>query len=266
MRRLSRRIAQGDFTVRIDRPSRDELGELADDLNTMALQLQDLENTRREFLGNVSHELRSPVSNIRITCEVLERRAEKLGGDGAKLFQTVVTETERLEQMINELMELASIKSGNLVLNKEAFGFEVLAEELVAGIALRAAEKSQEVAVAVDQDLVVVADRDRIGRSISNLLDNAVKFTPEHGRIALEAKRIPGHIAIEVSDTGCGIPREDLTRVFDRFYRANRASQRDRGLGIGLAIVKNVVAAHGGTVEVRSVEGHGCTFKIVLPA
>jgi signal transduction histidine kinase len=264
MRRLSRRIAQGDFRIRMDKLSGDELGELATDLNTMAARLQDLENSRRDFFGNVSHELRSPVSNIRITSEVLQRRAERLGDDSAKLFQTVITETERLETMINELIELAAIKSGALVLNKEAFNLEALTDELMLGISPRAQQKQQTVEVLVDPDMIIVADRDRIARAISNLLDNAVKFTPVAGRITLSARRESGHVVIEISDTGEGIAPEDLPKVFERFYRADKARRRDGGSGIGLAIAKNVVEAHGGTIDVESKEGQGSTFRISL--
>jgi signal transduction histidine kinase len=266
MKRLSRRIAQGDFSIRMDRIGGDELGELAADLNTMASRLQELENSRRDFLGNVSHELRSPVSNIRITSEVLQRRAERLGDDAAELFQTVITETDRLEAMISELIELAAIKSGALVLNKEAFGLEALIDEVMISISLRAQQRNQTVEVAIDPDMIVVADRDRMARVISNLLDNAVKFTPAAGQITLSARRELGRAVIEVSDTGEGMAPEDLPKVFERFFRADKARQRSGGSGIGLAIVKTIVEAHGGDVAVESKEGQGSTFRLSLPA
>ena len=112
MRHLSQQISRGDYAVRIQQTGGDDLGELAKDLNSMTSRLQYLENVRRDFVGNVSHELRSPVSNIRVTSEVLQRRAVKLGDDSTKLFQTIVAETERLEAMILELMELSAIESG----------------------------------------------------------------------------------------------------------------------------------------------------------
>lgn len=265
MKRLSRRIAQGDFSIRVEKVSGDELGELAADLNTMSTRLQDLENSRRDFFGNVSHELRSPVSNIRITSEVLLRRADRLGDDSAKLFQTIITETQRLETMINELMELAAIKSGALVLNKEAFNLQALIDELMLGISLRAQQKQQNIEVVVDSDLTVVADRDRIARAIANLLDNAVKFTPIAGQITLNARRESGRAVIEVSDTGEGIAPNDLPNVFERFYRADKARQRNGGSGIGLAIVKTIIEAHGGDVAVESKEGQGSIFRISFP-
>jgi signal transduction histidine kinase len=265
MKRLSRRIAQGDFGIRLDKVGTDELGELATDLNTMAAQLQELENSRRDFLGNVSHELRSPISNIRITSEVLQRRAERLGDDSAKLFQTVIVETQRLEIMINELMELAAIKSGALVLNKEAFSLEALIDEIMPGLLIRAQQKQQALETTIDPDLMLFADRDRIARAISNLLDNAIKFTPVTGQIKLQAKQEPDVVVIEVIDTGEGIANDDLPKVFERFYRADKARQREGGSGIGLAIVKNIILAHGGSVDVRSNEGHGSIFRIILP-
>lgn len=266
MQRLSRRIAKGDFSIRMDKLGGDELGQLATDLNTMAARLQDLENSRREFFGDVSHELRSPVSNIRITSEVLQRRAQRLGDDSAKLFGTVIAETERLEVMINELMELAAIKSGALQLNKEAFNLNALVEELADNFSLRIQQKLQVLRAVVDSDLVIFADRDRIARAISNLLDNAIKFAPIAGTITVGARAESGLTLIEVADTGEGIAAEDLAKVFERFYRADKARRRDGGSGIGLAMVKTIVEAHGGSVTVKSIEGQGSTFAISLPA
>ncbi len=265
MKQLSRRIARGDFGIRIDRTSRDELGELAADLNTMASRLQELENARREFLGNVSHDLRSPVSNIRITSEVLSRRAERLGDDSAKLFGTVISETERLELMIDELTELATIASGALVLDRETFDLETLIDEVMTTVSPRADQKAQEVRVEVETNLTIVGDRSRLVRAIVNLADNAIKFTPDSGRIEIKARRDSGCAVIEVSDSGEGIPRGDLAHIFERFYRVDKSGRRNDGSGIGLAIVKNVIEAHDGTVEVTSHEGHGSTFRVRLP-
>jgi signal transduction histidine kinase len=265
MRQLSRRIAGGDFGTRVREPSRDELGELSADLNTMASRLQELENVRRDFMGNVSHELRSPVSNIRVTSEVLQRRAERLGDDSVKLFGTVIAETERLESMIDELLELSAIIAGALTLDKEVFELKPMLEELIETISPRAHQKNITLGLLADPSISITADRTRLARTVGNLLDNAMKFTPSGGQVVLSTRRCEDETVIEVTDSGDGIAAEDLPRVFERFYRADKARTRTGGTGIGLSIVKHTVDAHGGTVEVHSVEGQGSTFRIHLP-
>lgn len=265
MRQLSRRIAKGDFSIRLTPSGKDELGQLSDDLNVMATRLQDLDNARRDSMGNVSHELRSPVSNIRITSEVLERRAEKLGDDSAKLFQTVVHETERLESLINELMELSAIDSGALILEREVFHLRPLLQELIDNVCPRVELKNLTLGLLADPDLEIVADKLRLGRAIANLIDNAIKFTPDNGQIVISARQEPAETVIEVIDNGEGIAPEDLPRVFERFFRADKARQRKGGSGIGLSIVKRIAEAHGGKAHVRSELGTGSTFSISIP-
>ncbi len=266
MRQLSRRIAGGDFSTRVKRPGGDELGELSADMNTMASRLQELESVRRDFMGNVSHELRSPVSNIRVTSEVLQRRAERLGDDSAALFGTVISETERLEAMIDELLELSAIMAGALTLDKEVFDLKPMLEELIVSISPRAQQKSITVSLLPEPDISITADRTRLARAVGNLLDNAVKFTPSGGQVTVSARKSESWVVIEVQDTGEGIAREDLARVFERFYRADRVRSRTGGAGIGLAIVKHTAEAHGGSAEAYSKEGQGSTFTIRLPS
>lgn len=265
MRQLSRRIARGDFSIRVRETVSDELGELAADLNMMASKLQDLESVRRDFVGNVSHELRSPVSNIRITSEVLERRAERLGDDSARLFETITAETQRLESMIDELMELSAIESGAMTLDKEVFELKPMLEEILECTAPRADQKNLTIGLLADPGISIVGDRDRLARAIHCLLDNAVKFTPNGGQVVVSARLHECQTIVEVTDSGEGIAADDLPRVFERFYRADKARQRKGGTGIGLSIVKHTAEAHRGTAEVYSEEGHGSTFRMRLP-
>lgn len=265
MRQLSKRIAGGNFNTRVVQQSGDELGELAADLNTMALRLNELENVRRDFMGNISHELRSPISNIRVTSEVLQRRALRLGDDSAKLYDTVITETERLEAMVDELLEISAIMAGAVKLDKETFEVITMLEEQVQIVNPKALQKSISITLSADSSLVINADRMRLARAVSNLLENAVKFTPECGRIYLSADRSDSCTTIKVTDTGVGISTVDLPHIFERFYRADKARSSTGGTGIGLAIVKHTAEAHGGTVDVSSTEGQGSCFSIHLP-
>lgn len=242
-----------------------ELRNMADLLNRLAYRLQNLEIVYTDFVANASHELRSPVSNIRITSEVLERRAERLGDDASKLFHVIIAETERLEQVIDELMELSAIESGALVLDEKPFAMRELLEELIGNLQPRIDQKGLTVGVLADPELDVVGDRDRLARAVRNLVDNAIKFTPEGGQIVVSARKASECITIEVTDTGDGIPSGEIPRLFERFYRADKARRREGGTGIGLPIVMSIVEAHGGSVEVHSEEGSGSRFRIKLP-
>lgn len=266
MRQLSQRVARGDFAIRIGRTTDDELGALASDLDTMASRLQDLENLRRDFVGNVSHELRSPVSNIRVTSEVLQRRASQWGAESEQLFGTIVSETERLETLIAELMELSAIESGGLRLELEAIEAEPFFAQIIESVRPVAVHKGVALSVQTEKGLSIKTDRERLARAVRNLLDNAIKFTPAGGQVTLSAKADGRQMEIAVADTGDGISAADLPRVFERFYRTDRARQRKGGAGIGLAIVKHIVEAHGGTVRASSEEGRGTTFRIGLPS
>lgn len=264
MRQLSQRVARGDFAIRIGRTTDDELGALASDLDAMASRLQDLESLRRDFVGNVSHELRSPVSNIRVTSEVLQRRASQWGADSEHLFQTIVLETERLETLIAELMELSAIESGALQLQIEVVEAKPFFGELIESVSALADHRGIRLAVQAEPGLVIRADRVRLERALRNLLDNAIKFTPAGGQVTLSARTAGREVEIEVADTGEGIATADLPRIFERFYRTDKARQRKGGAGIGLAIVKHIVEAHGGTVRVSSEEGRGSKFCLRL--
>ncbi|GEM_PF-6067422 len=260
-----RRLASGEFSARAEPGRVREFSDMAEDLNRLASKLQSLEMVYTDFVANASHELRSPVSNIRITSEVLERRAERLGDDASRLFQVIVAETERLEHMIDELMELSAIESGALVLEKQPFNVRALIEELTGTLQPRTEHKGLTIGLLADPDLHIVADRERLARALTNLIDNAVKFTPEGGQIVVTARKTADCVAIEVSDTGDGIPAAELPRLFERFYRADKARRREGGTGIGLPIVKSIVEAHNGVVDVHSEEGAGSRFRIKLP-
>lgn len=266
MRQLSQKVASGDYAIRVENGSGDELGALASDLNSMAARLQELEGTRRDFLGNVSHELRSPVSNIRVTSEVLQRRAGRWGDDSGDLFATIISETERLETLIAELLELSAIESGALRLDLETFELDPFLAETVDSLRPVAGHKGVTLTMQCAEGLMVTADPLRLRRAVRNLLDNALKFTPTGGMVTVSAARSGAKgVQFDVTDTGEGIPAADLPRVFERFYRADKAHGPKGGTGIGLAIVKHIVAAHGGGVQATSREGEGSTFSITLP-
>jgi two-component system phosphate regulon sensor histidine kinase PhoR len=233
-------------------------------------RLRRLERVRRDFVANVSHELRTPVTAIRLLVETL------LGGalDDASVAGEFVTkiglETAHMAQMVAELIELSTIESGRLPLRP----VPTPVEELVAAAErLRplADERRQELRHRVDPGTpAVLGDPSRLGAMVRNLVHNAIKFTPAGGVITLSAqgRRHRGRELVElrVADTGCGIAPGELGRVFERFYKTDRARGRDgEGTGLGLAIARHTVEAHGGSIEVESTPGVGSVFIVRLP-
>jgi signal transduction histidine kinase len=233
----------------------------------MAQQLAHLEKVRSELIANVSHDLRTPVSNIRVAAEAMAQRLENGKLPPPSLPAGVVAETERLNDFIDEVLELSRLESDALDLHFEPIDPAAWAQELVAALQPRLDEKKLTLEVAVPSPgLSFRADRDRLWQAVMNVLDNAVKFTPEGGRITLSATPREGGGTLSVADTGPGIAPEDLPFLFERFFKADRSRDRRRGgTGLGLAIAKRVVEAHGGRITVDSTVGVGTTFHLWWP-
>lgn len=227
--------------------------------------LRRLENVRREFVANVSHELRTPLASIRLVVETLEAGAVEDPDVSYGFLQRIVGETDRLALIVDDLLDLARLESGRVRLNLEP----IPAAELVVGGAdrLRSQVERARVSLVVDAppDLPVVhADRARIEQVLLNLIHNAIKFTPPGGEISIAAAAAPNAIEISVSDNGIGVAPDELPRLFERFYKGDKARRSD-GTGLGLAIAKHIVQAHGGTIEADSTHGKGARFTVRLP-
>jgi two-component system phosphate regulon sensor histidine kinase PhoR len=225
-----------------------------------------VEQVRRDFVANVSHELRTPLAAIKSVIETLEGGATEDPKTARDFLRRADGEVDRLVQMVEELLELSRIESGELSMTREPVDLvaavETAAERLrpqaeKAGVAL-----SVEIAVGIPR---VSGDRVSLERAIVNLINNAIKFTPEGGAVRVLARPSGAGVTIEVADNGSGIEPQDLPRVFERFYKADRA-RRAGGTGLGLAVVKHTAEAHGGRVEAESRLGEGSTFRVWLPA
>ncbi len=228
-------------------------------------ELRRLENVRREFVANVSHELRTPLASIRLVVETLEAGAVEEPDVAYGFLQRIVGETDRLALIVDDLLDLARLESGRVRLDVEP----IPAAELIAGGVdrLRSQVERARVALVVDTpaDLpVVLADRARIEQVLLNLIHNAIKFTPPGGEIRIVAASRPGAVEISVSDNGAGVPPDEVPRLFERFYKGDKA-RRSEGTGLGLAIAKHIVQAHGGTISAESTHGQGATFTIAMP-
>jgi two-component system sensor histidine kinase SenX3 len=222
------------------------------------------DRARRDFVANVSHELRTPIGALSLLAETLAA-----GHDPATvrdLADRVVREADRLARIVDDLLDLSEIESEERR-SRSRVGLRDLLRETVEAVSepARVAGVTVDLADAIP-DVELVCDRRQLRSAIVNLLDNAVKYSSAGGRVEVAARAVDQSVAIAVSDQGIGIPARELERIFERFYRVDRARARDTGgTGLGLAIVRHVAQAHGGTVSVRSREGEGSTFTLSLP-
>jgi two-component system phosphate regulon sensor histidine kinase PhoR len=232
---------------------------------TDVTEVRRLERVRRDFVSNVSHELRTPVAGIKAASDTLAEGALDDPAAAREFVAHIQREADRLSQLVDELLELSRIESGEAPLNVEETNARSLLEECASRMEALAGRAGVALRVEAPDDLTVRADRERIGRALTNLVHNAVRFTPPGGVVTLRARPEDDATALEVSDTGVGISPEDLPRIFERFYKAERA-RAGGGTGLGLAIVKHIAQAHGGSVSARSRPGQGSTFTLRLPA
>jgi two-component system phosphate regulon sensor histidine kinase PhoR len=232
-------------------------------------ELRRLEQVRTEFVANVSHELRTPLTAIHGYLETLIDGALEEPENARRFLEIVFRHTERLGRLTDDLTDLSNIELGRISLRLEPTAVAEVADSVLAIIAPRAGAGQVTVEAKLPPDLpAVLADRDRLAQILINLVDNAVKYTPKGGRVWLEGRvREPGVVEVAVCDTGVGIPKADLPRLTERFYRVDKARSRELGgTGLGLAIVKHLVLAHGGELTIESELWKGTTVRFTLPA
>lgn len=231
-------------------------------------RLKELENTRREFVANVSHELRTPLALIKGYVETLIDGARNDPGVSLRFLQTIEKHANRLTFLIEDLLTISQLESGQLVMNRQWGELQPLVNRVIEDFATRAAGREVELVNAVPARLAVRADFDRLQQVLFNLVDNAIKYGRPSGRVTVgaETDAAAGRVRMWVTDDGPGIPREALERVFERFFRVDTARSREQGgTGLGLSIVKHIVQAHGGEVRAESEPGKGATFRVFLP-
>ncbi len=226
-----------------------------------------LERIRRDFIVNVSHELRTPVSNIRALTEALQSGAIEEKERAQRFIADLDKESQRLANIIDDLLTLSRLESEEITLEEEL----VSASEIVSEAVVEKAALAEKYGVKLflrnpEADITFYGNASMVKTAISNLLDNAIKYNREGGKVEVNIEELGGELLINISDTGTGIPKKDLNRIFERFYRVDKARSRDTGgTGLGLSIVKHVVEFHGGQISVKSREGEGSTFTISLP-
>jgi heavy metal sensor kinase len=245
-------------------PARDELALLAETLNLMLDRIERGVAEQRRFLADASHELRTPLSVMRAELEVGLREA-RLAGERPELLESTVEEVERMSRVVDDLLTLARADEGRLALLREPVELGQVAAAVVAKLRPIAAAKG--VSLALEGDgAVVVGDRSRLAQVVTNLVENAVKYTGTGGAVRVGVWERAGEAGLRVRDTGPGIAAGVLPRVFDRFFRTDAARSRAQGgSGLGLAICKELVAAHGGEIRAESELGVGSAFTVTLP-
>jgi len=230
-------------------------------------ELRQLEKIRQDFVANVSHELRTPVSSIKGYAETLLEGALEDKKNAKEFLKIIHSDSDRLARLIDDLLDLSKIESGRLRMGLKPCAIRPIVERVVSGLDKQARDKLIAISIDMPKDFSkIIADEARIAQVLLNLIDNAVKYTPQEGKITISAKVKNAFVQIDVSDTGVGIPEKDLPRIFERFYRVDKARSRELGgTGLGLSIVKHIIQAHNGEVSVKSVLDQGSTFTFTIP-
>ena len=270
-------IARGNYDQTLDITSPDEIGRLATSFNTMVHEVKASRQAQRDFVANVSHELKTPLTSIQgFSQAILDGTAED-EINRQRAVQIISSEANRMSRLVDELLDLARIESGQIKMMRERVDLIQVLETCIEKSTLRAQENN--VTLTLDTSVLppITGDKDRLAQVFTNLLDNALKHTPPTGKVTVKAREtstcmpkrttpVPA-IEITVTDSGVGIPPEDLKHIFERFYQVDKSrSSQNRGIGLGLTITKQIVEAHQGTITVESVRELGTKFTVLLPA
>jgi two-component system phosphate regulon sensor histidine kinase PhoR len=278
---MAERIASGEDVGRRKEWSDDEIGRIGSALESLSqrvgetiaalssekAQLRKMEEVRKVFVANVSHELRTPLAAIKGYSETLKRGGIDDRENRMEFIDAIERHSDRLTILVDDLLELASIESGSVNMELEQIPIAEFADEVWRALAPLAKKKNLDFVNSADPELRVSFDRRAMSQVLQNLFSNAVKYNREGGRVEFETEAAAETVKLRVRDSGIGIPASDLPRVFERFYRVDKARSREMGgTGLGLSIVKHLVENHGGRVSALSPEGEGTTIQFAIPA
>lgn len=229
-------------------------------------EIRRLETMRRDFVANVSHELRTPLTSIKGFVETLLEGALDDKENSVNFLKIINSHAERLNTLINDLLDLSHIESKEILLKKDKFPLSILVDEVMLGFKSQAKKKGVEIKNEIPQGFQIVADRSKIEQVLANLINNAIKYNKEKGSARIYSEQLTAGIKIVVEDSGSGIPAKDIPQIFERFYRVDKARSRELGgTGLGLSIVKHIIELHSGVVGVESTEGLGSKFWFTIP-
>jgi two-component system phosphate regulon sensor histidine kinase PhoR len=262
------RFAQGHFDRKLDDYEVREIADLASTLNGMADQLRLLETIRQDFVANVSHELKTPITSIKGFVETLREGAKDNPEDLDRFLGIIDKQSQRLEAIVDDLLTLSRLESGpaSELLHLYSDDLDNLLASAREFCLARAEKKNIGITVSCDPEIKIVVDRSLLTQAIINLVDNAIKYSAPDTHVKLHGFDKGDHVRIDIIDEGPGIPAKHFPRLFERFYRVDKARSRNLGgTGLGLAIVKHIVVLHDGTVSVDSDPGKGSVFHIDIP-
>ncbi len=260
------RMGHGDLSVRVPAKGSGELRKLADTFNIMSEKLELLDKSRNQFVSNASHELKTPLATMKILLENIIYQPDMDAEVRTEFLSDVNREINRLNLIISDLLTLVSMDSKSMRLQRETFKFADVVSDVTHRLAMVAEKRHQDIKLHISDNCEMYADCAKLTQVVYNIMDNAIKYTPEGGLIRVRLIRSGRDAILSVTDNGPGIPKEDQPHIFDRFYRVDKARSRDTGgTGLGLSIVNQLVLMHGGTISVQSEEGKGSTFTVELP-
>ena len=244
----------------------DELERLATDLNRMIARLEESFLQINRFSADASHELRTPLTVLQGELEAIAQKGQGLPDDVRDTIGSALEETQRLSKIVASLLAISRLEAGEARVQPVRLDFAELARTTTDQMKLLAEEKRISLTSDGSEPVEIQADPSRLKQVVVNLLDNAIKYTPEGGNVSISVMRRDDHAVLEVADSGLGISADDLPHVFERFYRADKARSRQMGgTGLGLSIVRSICLAHGGQITVNSTEGRGSLFRVELP-
>jgi len=259
------KIAKGDFSVQIDESDESIIHELAKSVNTMATELNQMEQMRQEFISNVSHEIQSPITSIRGFAQALQNN-HMSAEDRNHYLSIIETESTRISRITENLLKLATLEADNVKFDPKPYSLDKQIRTLILACEPQWMGKHIDVDVSLD-DVTILADEDLTSQVWMNLISNSIKFTPESGKITIDMRQQVNRVIFKIADTGIGISETDLAHVFERFFKADKSRTRgnNSGSGLGLSIVQKIVDMHHGTITVESKVGVGTTFVVSLP-
>jgi len=265
IKRVSEKMASGDFSDRIEVKSQDEIGQLVESINYMGQELSKIEQLRKDLIANVSHELRTPLSLIRGYAETIRDVSGNIPEKREKQLEVIIDESERLSSIVDDMLNLSQMQSGYMKLNVNTFSLNDLIDRIVEKYDILSEKTGIPLMARSTGDIMVRADENRIEQVVNNLINNAFNHTDKGGKIMVKLFDAGIYAGVEIIDTGTGIPEESIKQIWDRYYKSDKTGRtRMVGTGLGLAIVKSILEAHGALYGVESKKETGTKFWFKL--
>ena len=261
-----RKMGKGDLSARVKVRASGELKTLADSYNAMAEKIENFDQSRSQFVQNASHELKTPLATMKILLENLIYQPDMPADLRAEFMQDMNHEIDRLSGIITDLLTLTQMDARKSALKLEAVDLSALCEETLHALEPAADKAKLTLQAQIAEDITLKGDESKLSQVVYNLIDNAIKYTPEGGAVTVTLAADSRNVSLRVQDNGIGIPEEDIAHIFDRFYRVDKARSRATGgTGLGLSIVRQMVQLHGGDIQVESTANQGSVFTVTLP-